>query len=67
MRVVAANTSGERTIDEGYIIPGTGDKEGESVSNYEYKSLFLWPEVIEVLTNRYYPREVLLDQRPQVA
>ena len=30
MRVVAANTSGKRTQDEGYIIPGTGDKEGAS-------------------------------------
>lgn len=29
MRVVAANTSGKRAPDEGYIIPGTGDKDGE--------------------------------------
>lgn len=29
MRIIAANTSGKKTTDEGYIIPGTGDKEGE--------------------------------------
>lgn len=28
MRVIAANTSGKATQQDGYIIPGTGDKEG---------------------------------------
>lgn len=29
MRIIAANTSGKATPQDGYVIPGTGDKDGK--------------------------------------
>ncbi|KAK8849834.1 hypothetical protein IAR55_005170 [Kwoniella newhampshirensis] len=34
MRVIAANTSGKATPQDGYIIPGTGDKDGSIPEEY---------------------------------
>ncbi|WWD15662.1 hypothetical protein CI109_100084 [Kwoniella shandongensis] len=34
VKVIAANSSGERRDDDGYIIPGTGDKDGSIPSGY---------------------------------
>ncbi|WWC92649.1 uncharacterized protein L201_007608 [Kwoniella dendrophila CBS 6074] len=34
MRIIAANTSGKATPQEGYVIPGTGDKDGSIPEEY---------------------------------
>lgn len=41
MRIIAANTSGKATPQDGYVIPGTGDKDGVC-SLMLYSSLEVW-------------------------
>jgi phosphoglycerate dehydrogenase-like enzyme len=34
LNIIAANSTGKQTVDEGYIVPGTGDKDGSIPSTY---------------------------------